>query len=56
MFTTSKGTVLCAFDTNDDGGRSKIKLTRSTDNGKTWTKTPVTVGEVEGLDCANAAL
>ncbi len=55
MFTTSKGTVLCAFDTNDDGGRSKIKLTRSTDNGKTWTKTPVTVGEVEGLDCANAA-
>lgn len=55
MFTTSKGTLLCAFDTNDDGGRGKIKLTRSTDDGKTWTKEPVTVAAVEGLDCANAA-
>ena len=36
MFTTSKGSVLCAFDTNDEGGRGKIKLTRSSDNGKTW--------------------
>ena len=55
MFTTSKGSVLCAFDTNDEGGRGKIKLTRSSDNGKTWTKTPITVGAVDNLDCANAA-
>lgn len=54
LFVTRAGVMLCAFDTNEDGGHSKIKLVSSTDGGLTW-KDIVTVSEFADLDCANAA-
>ena len=54
LFVTRAGVMLCAFDTNEDGGHSKIKLVSSTDGGLTW-ENKVTVSEFAGLDCANAA-
>ncbi len=54
LFVTRAGVMLCAFDTNEDGGHTNIKLISSTDGGLTWGN-KVTVSEFDDLDCANAA-
>lgn len=54
LFVTRAGVMLCAFDTNEDGGHAKIKLLSSLDDGLTWSG-KVTVSEFSDLDCANAS-
>lgn len=55
LYRLKDGTFLCGFDTTEDGGRGKIKLVRSFDEGRTWEKTSVPVSSDPELDCANAA-
>lgn len=55
MYTLKDGTMLCGFDTNEDGGRCVIKLVRSSDGGLTWSSDAVTASLDSEYDCANAA-
>jgi hypothetical protein len=55
LLFTRKGTLLCAFDSNEDGGRSRIKLVTSLDEGLVFSESR-TAAALEGLDCANPAL
>ena len=50
MYTLKNGTLVCGFDYN-----GKIAMVESHDNGKTWSKEPVIIAEVEQKTCANAA-
>lgn len=48
------GDMLCGFDTNEDGGRSVIKIVRSIDGGNTWTHEAIKGTDLSQYDCANA--
>lgn len=54
LYALQNGDLLCAFDTNEDGGRAEIKLLRSHDGGLTWGEKAEGSGFPE-LDCANPA-
>jgi Neuraminidase (sialidase) len=54
MYKLKNGTILCGFDTNEDGGRAVIKIVSSEDGGLTWSKTAIQGTNNTEYDCANA--
>jgi hypothetical protein len=54
MYQLSNGTILCGFDTNEDGGRAVIKIVRSVDGGLTWSGEAIQATNYPEYDCANA--
>lgn len=54
MYQLKDGTILCGFDTNEDGGRAVIKMVSSEDGGYTWSKDAIIGTSRPEYDCANA--
>lgn len=55
MLLLKNGDILCSFDTNEDGGRTKVKIIRSQDGGVTWSE-PIVAAERANGDCANGQM
>jgi hypothetical protein len=53
MYQLKDGTILCGFDTNEDGGRAVIKIVSSKDGGLTWSPA-IRATDYPEYDCANA--
>ncbi len=51
MLKLNDGTLMCAYDTD-----MKMACVTSSDGGLTWSKKQTIIAEIEGLNCANAAL
>jgi hypothetical protein len=54
MYKLKDGTILCGFDTNEDGGRAVIKIVSSKDGGITWSENAIKGTDYPEYDCANA--
>lgn len=54
MYQLSDGTILCGFDTNEDGGRAVIKIVSSDDGGLTFSENAIKATDYPEYDCANA--
>ncbi len=54
LYRLKNGTILCGFDTNEDGGRAVIKIVSSTDGGLTWSENAIQGTNLPEYDCANA--
>lgn len=54
MYKLKDGTILCGFDTNEDGGRAVIKIVSSKDGGITWSEKAIKGTNYPEYDCANA--
>ncbi|HBI73793.1 MAG TPA: hypothetical protein DDY59_11470 [Lachnospiraceae bacterium] len=53
MYQLKSRTILCGFDTNEDGGRAVVKCVASKDGGLTWSSDAVQVTDLPEYDCAN---
>ncbi len=51
MLALNDGTLICAYDTD-----LKMACVTSNDGGLTWDKNQIIISEIDGLNCANAAL
>lgn len=54
MYQLNNGTILCGFDTNEDGNRAVVKIVSSEDGGLTWSKEAIQGTNYPEYDCANA--
>lgn len=54
MYELKSGTILCGFDTNEDGGRAVIKIVSSEDQGSSWSREAIRGTNHPEYDCANA--
>lgn len=54
MYQLKNGTLICGFDTNEDGNRAVVKIVSSVDGGLTWSKEAVQGTNYPEYDCANA--
>ncbi|WJH35701.1 glycoside hydrolase [Paenibacillus sp. CC-CFT747] len=55
LLKLADGTWLSSFDSNVDGGHVKVKLSRSTDGGRTWSS-PIDAASDPSGDCANGQM
>lgn len=54
MYQLKNGTILCGFDTNEDGNKAVIKIVNSKDGGLTWSSDAIQATDLPGYSCANA--
>lgn len=55
VYELQNGELICGFDTNESSSNPQIKIVKSSDGGKTWSKQAIVVSQYPQYKCANVA-